>query len=76
MPDMLNVADRTFDVMQNAIARQKLAANPPDYLIEIPRNACGIMDFDRAADMIDLGREKAREMTGRTPADKHLSRRC
>lgn len=62
LPDMINVADRTFDVMQNAIARQKLAANPPDHLIEIPRNACGIMDFDRASDMIELGRQKACEM--------------
>lgn len=62
LPDMLNVADRTFDVMQNSIARQKIAANPPDYLIEIPRNASGILEFDRAAELIDLGHEKAKAL--------------
>jgi len=58
--DMFNVADRSFDTMQNSIARLKLAAYPPDHLIEIPRNACGILDFHRTGEMIELGREKAR----------------
>jgi NTE family protein len=29
--------------------------------IEIARNACGTLEFDRAAEMIELGRTKARE---------------
>ena len=36
-----DVADQAFDAMQSTIARQKLAAYPPDMVIEIPRNACG-----------------------------------
>ena len=54
-----DIADQAFDAMQGAIARQKLAAYPPDVHIEIPRNACGTLEFDRAAEMIELGREKA-----------------
>jgi NTE family protein len=46
--------------MQSTIARQKLAAYPPDTVIEIPRNACKTLEFDRAAEMIDLGYRKAR----------------
>jgi NTE family protein len=45
--------------MQSTIARQKLAAYPPDILLEIPRNACGTLEFDRAEEMIELGRQTA-----------------
>ena len=58
-PGLFDVANRAFDSMQNSIARQKLASYPPDQTIEIPRNACGMLDFDRAAEMIELGRKEA-----------------
>lgn len=51
-----DVANMAFDAMQSTIARQKLAAYPPDVTIELPRNACGTLEFDRAAEMIELGR--------------------
>ena len=54
------IATQAFDAMQSAIARQKLAAYPPDTVIEIARNACGTMEFDRAAEMIALGYKKAK----------------
>lgn len=54
-----DVAYQAFDAMQSTIARQKLAAYPPDLLIEIPRNACRTLEFDRAAEMIELGRKTA-----------------
>ncbi len=57
--DMFDIANETFDAMQNAIARQKLAAYPPDYTINIARNACGTLDFDLADEMIQLGFDKA-----------------
>jgi NTE family protein len=56
---MLDIADQTFDAMQGAIARQKLAAYPPDFTILIPRDACGTLEFDRADEMITLGYEAA-----------------
>ena len=56
-----DVANMSFDAMQSTIARQKLAAYPPDVVIEIPRNACGTLEFDRASEMIELGRRKTRE---------------
>ena len=61
-----DVANMAFDAMQSTIARQKLAAYPPDVVIEIPRNACGTLEFDRAAEMIELGRRKARDCLART----------
>jgi len=54
------IATQAFDAMQSAIARQKLAAYPPDTVIEIPRNACRTSEFNRAAEMIALGYSKAK----------------
>ena len=61
---MLEIADQTFDTMQGAIARQKLAAYPPDHTIMIARNACGTLEFDRADEMIALGYETAARSLG------------
>lgn len=61
---MLSIADQTFDTMQGAIARQKLAAYPPDHTIMIARDACGTLEFDRADEMITLGYETAARSLG------------
>jgi NTE family protein len=58
---MLDIADQSFDAMQGTIARQKLAAYPPDVLIELPRNLCGTLEFDRADEMIEIGYRVAGE---------------
>lgn len=56
-----DIAIQSFDAMQSTIARQKLAAYPPDIIIEIPGNACRTLEFDRASEMIELGYRKAKE---------------
>jgi len=56
-----DVANQAFDAMQSTIARQKLAAYPPDHIIEVARNACGTLEFDRADEMIALGYRKAKD---------------
>lgn len=53
------VASLVFEAMQSTIARQKLAAYPPDLIIEIPRDAARTFEIDRAAEMIELGRSVA-----------------
>ena len=50
-----DVANQAFDAMQSTMARQKLAAYPPDLVVEIARNACGTLEFNRASEMISLG---------------------
>jgi NTE family protein len=64
--NMLSIADQTFDAMQGAIARQKLAAYPPDHTIMIARDACGTLEFDRADEMITLGYESAARSLGKS----------
>jgi NTE family protein len=54
----LSLADAallSLDAMQASIARCKLAAYPPDLLIEIPINTCGAHEFYRAAEVIEAG---------------------
>jgi NTE family protein len=53
------VMNRTIEIAQAALARHQMAAYPPDLLIEIPRTACRSLEFHRAAEVIDLGRELA-----------------
>lgn len=62
--DAYDIANQAFDAMQSTIARQKLAAYPADINIEIARNACGTLEFDRASEMIDLGYSKAQDRLG------------
>jgi NTE family protein len=56
-----DIVIQSFETMQSTIARQKLAAYPPDIVIEISRNACRTLEFDRASEMIELGYKKAKE---------------
>ena len=56
-----NVTNQAFEAMQSTIARQKLAAYPPDIIIEVPRNICGIIEFNRASEIIKLGYDMAQK---------------
>ncbi|WP_319584462.1 patatin-like phospholipase family protein [uncultured Pseudodesulfovibrio sp.] len=46
---------KSFDAMQGSIARQKIAAYPPDAVLDIPINLCSLMDFDKADPLIEHG---------------------
>ncbi len=59
-----DVAYQAIDTMQGAVARQKLAAYPPDVVLELPRNICGILEFDRAEEMIEFGYTMAAKQLG------------
>jgi NTE family protein len=54
------IAAQAFEAMQMSIARQKLAAYPPDMVIDIPRNICKTLEFERAAEIIAVGYKKAK----------------
>lgn len=54
-PGMLAVVASAFDIVQDRLTRSRLAGEPADVMIAPRLNAFGFMDFDRAAEMIDLG---------------------
>ncbi|WP_406672552.1 patatin-like phospholipase family protein [Natronospira sp.] len=56
---LIDIVSHSIEAMQGSIARFRIAAYNPDHLIEIPVNACGVFDFHRASEMIDLGYQLA-----------------
>ena len=52
---LFDLLSSSFETMQNAISSIKLATYAPDMCIEIPRSACKAYEFDRAAELIELG---------------------
>ena len=57
---LLETFARSLDVVQATVTRFKLAAQPPDLLVSIPRNAAAFYEFHRAAELIELGRARMR----------------
>ncbi len=56
---LVEVMARALDTMQERITHVQLALDPPDLLIQIPRDACQFYEFWRAAELIDIGRREA-----------------
>ena len=61
---IFDVISMSIDAMQSTIANYKLAGHSPDILIELPKDICTIYEFERAAEMIAIGREKAEQVLG------------
>ncbi len=59
-PGVLELFARSLDAVQETVTRFKLAAQPPDLIIEIPRNVAAFYEFHRADELIELGRMRAR----------------
>lgn len=53
---MFDIVGRTIDIMQNAILESKMAGYAPDMIIGIPNDAYGFYEFNRAYEMVELGR--------------------
>lgn len=53
---IFDIMGRTIDIMQNTVLECKMAGYSPDIMIGIPNDACGFYEFNRAYEMIELGR--------------------
>ena len=53
------VMSRCIEIMQQSIAKMKMAAYAPDILIEFPRDIAHTYEFYRAKELIKIGYEKA-----------------
>lgn len=58
---LMELLTMSLDTMSSLITRYRMAANPPDVLIIVPANAARVLDFHRAAEMIELGRRLTTE---------------
>ncbi|MCL6268665.1 patatin-like phospholipase family protein [Sansalvadorimonas sp. 2012CJ34-2] len=53
---MLDIFNQSLEVMQESLARYKMAGYSPDILVPISRNQCRFYEFNRAEDMVRVGR--------------------
>ena len=60
-PGLLEAFALSLDAVQETLTRFKLAAQPPDLVISIPRTACAFYEFHRATELVELGRERTRK---------------
>ncbi len=60
-PGAWDLLNQSMDLMQANLSRLRLAAYEPDLLIQLPRNVASAYEFYRASELIERGREQARE---------------
>lgn len=60
--NFFDIISKSLDAMQSTIGRLKLAAYTPDIVIEIPKNICTIYEFERARELIEIGRQETIEV--------------
>ena len=58
-PGWMETLTQSLDLMQQNLTGFRLAADRPDLVIDIPRNASAVYEFYRASELIALGRERA-----------------
>jgi NTE family protein len=61
-PGYLSTASAALYIMQDRIARARLAGDPPNIVLTPPLGHIGLHEFDRAAEAIELGRKCALDM--------------
>lgn len=57
----LEILYQMFEVMQASLSQYKIAGYPPDLLVKIPKNCGEIYDFHRTEELVDIGRQVAKE---------------
>lgn len=71
-PNPIEIVVGSMEIMQERMARSRLAGDPPDIIIEPPLGAFGALDFQRADELIAIGYEFTRNMV---PVIEHTMRR-
>lgn len=74
-PGALELLTQAMDLMQANLARLRLSAYEPDLLIQLPRNMASPYEFYRARELIELGRQQAREALEHWPRRREPSNR-
>lgn len=62
---LLELINQSFETMQSSLAQYKIAGYPPDILINVPKRVCRFFEFYKAPELIQLGRQIARDTLDR-----------
>ncbi|MGO9418700.1 patatin-like phospholipase family protein [Roseiarcus sp.] len=60
-PGLMTVMVNAFDILQDRIMRSRLAGDPPDALIQLKVGKIGMFEFNRADELIAIGRDAVRK---------------
>ena len=63
----MELMSQSLDTMHSAMSRLQLAQDPPDMLIQIPRESCSFHEYWRAKEMIEIGHKIAMTALTRSP---------
>ncbi|HKK25634.1 MAG TPA: hypothetical protein VJ941_08410, partial [Gracilimonas sp.] len=58
--------DSTFSFTQDRLTEMMIKMYKPDHLISIPRNICGVFDFDRGKQIYEAGITSFQEELGQS----------
>ncbi len=64
---VMELMSNSLDTMHAAMSRMQLAQDPPDLLIQIPRESCDFHEYWRAKEMIAIGEKIATAALTRMP---------
>ena len=73
LPGVSGVMMEAFNIIQDRIARSRLAGDPPDIMIGPRTGTIGLFDFYRAEEAIAIGYETGRRMVGEVAETGHLA---
>lgn len=62
-PNVMDVMAGSIDIMQDRITRSRLAGEPPDVLIAPRLSHIGILEFDHAEEVVEIGHAAASILT-------------
>lgn len=57
----INLAAYIMDLMVTVNTQMSLRLTPPDVLVNVPTNYCGLFEFDKAKQIIEYGRQEMRK---------------
>ncbi len=60
-PGLMSVMVNAFDILQDRIIRSRLAGDPPDALVQLKVGKIGMFEFNRADELIAIGRDTVRK---------------
>ncbi len=70
----MTVMVNAFDILQDRIMRSRLAGDPPDALIQLKVGKIGMFEFNRADELIAIGREAVRKAAAEIAAHTEATR--
>ncbi|RMA79339.1 patatin-like phospholipase family protein [Umboniibacter marinipuniceus] len=72
LPGVLDISNRSFDIMQTVISRTKLATHSPDVIFEFARDLSATHEFWRAKELADIGYQVAANTMKQQAADEGI----